>query len=473
MAGAGDMSTRTPDRSTENGHSTNRDHDTENGRSTETNHGTENGRGTENSRGEESELSGESEVAGKSPVIGESELAEELDPAPRPAPRMAARTLDHPPAARPRRRRRRVALGLTGAAVIAAAAAVVVTDPFAPDEPVAGPSPLAAGSTLATVRQGPLSAQVSQSGTLSFAGRTDGSPYAAVNQARGIFTWLPDAGSVIRCGRPLYRVDGDPVVLLCGSTPAFRDLVEGTEGRDAKALNRNLVKLGYAEKSEIDTDSNDVDDETVEAVEELQEDLNVDETGSLELGSVVFLPGPVRVAQVTAELGTGARPGQTVLTATSDDRQVTVDLNASQQADVKVGDAVQITLPNNRTTPGRVARIGTVASAAQEEQSGSGSGASSTTIPIYITLRKPEDAGRLDQAPVRVEITSARVERALIVPVTALVGGPGGGYGVERVDAAGRHQVVPVRLGLFDNAGGRVQVTGDLAAGDRVVVPTT
>jgi len=32
---------------------------------------------------------------------------------------------------------------------------------------------------------------------------------------------------------------------------------------------------------------------------------------------------------------------------------------------------------------------------------------------------------------------------------------------------------VPVKLGLFDDAAGMVQVTGDLRPGDRVVVPST
>ena len=40
------------------------------------------------------------------------------------------------------------------------------------------------------------------------------------------------------------------------------------------------------------------------------------------------------------------------------------------------------------------------------------------------------------------------------------------------VDAHGIHRLVPVTLGLFDDADGLVQVTGTgLAAGQRVVVP--
>jgi hypothetical protein len=43
---------------------------------------------------------------------------------------------------------------------------------------------------------------------------------------------------------------------------------------------------------------------------------------------------------------------------------------------------------------------------------------------------------------------------------------------VEEVTSGGRHRLVPVTLGLFDDAAGLVQVSGSgLAAGQRVVVP--
>ena len=70
------------------------------------------------------------------------------------------------------------------------------------------------------------------------------------------------------------------------------------------------------------------------------------------------------------------------------------------------------------------------------------------------------------------EITTEGVENALSVPVTALVGKSGGGFAVEVVRAGGRRELVAVKLGLFDTAGGRVQVEGELGEGDQVVVPS-
>ena len=70
------------------------------------------------------------------------------------------------------------------------------------------------------------------------------------------------------------------------------------------------------------------------------------------------------------------------------------------------------------------------------------------------------------------DITTEGVESALSVPVTALVGRSGGGFAVEVVRAGGRRELVAVKLGLFDTGGGRVQVEGDVRAGDRVRVPS-
>ena len=77
-------------------------------------------------------------------------------------------------------------------------------------------------------------------GTLTYRARSDGSPYSVINQARGTYTELPDAGDEVDCGDVLYRVDDDPVLLLCGAVPAYRDLHDGDEGNDVRQLNRNL-----------------------------------------------------------------------------------------------------------------------------------------------------------------------------------------------------------------------------------------
>jgi len=329
----------------------------------------------------------------------------------------------------------------------------------------------AAGAPAANtekVERGALAALVSGAGILTYRARSDGSPFAVVNQAGGVYTQLPEAGEKVGCGGVLYRVDNRPVLLLCGTVPAYRALHVGVRGPDVRQLNRNLHQLGYDADAHvrIDPGENAFTSTTEQALRMLQRKKGVGVTGGLATDDAVFLPEVVRIGKVTGQVGGSAQPGAPVLSATSDKLHVRVDLDASQQGEVKKGDRVQITLPGNKPVTGRVSGFGRVA------QAGQGSQAAAATIPTFINLHNPAKAAGLDQAPVDVDITTKGVDNALSVPVTALVGKSGGGFAVEVVRAGERRELVAVKLGLFDTGGGRVQVEGDLREGDSVVVPS-
>ena len=346
---------------------------------------------------------------------------------------------------------------LVGAAVLVVV--TVIAGVLSGAEDTAGDAQAPPAST-AKVEKGKLSAAVSQDGTLTYRARPDGSPFAAINHARGTYTDLPDVGDEVDCGGVLYRVDDKPVLLLCGTVPAYRALRVGDAGRDVRQLNRTLHVRGAGAAFTA---------KTRKALKALQRRRGVRVDGRLALGDAVFLPGPVRIAKVTGRLGVPARPGARVLNATSGTLHVQVNLDPSEQGQVERGDRAQITLPGNETVTGEVVRFGRTARA----PAGQGSSAADATVPTSISLDEPGRARGLDRAPVRVQIATDGVDDALSVPVTALVGRAGGGFAVEVARAGGRRELVAVDLGLFDTAGGRVQVEGDLRAGDRVVVPSS
>jgi len=360
------------------------------------------------------------------------------------------------------RPRRRVAMGVALVAIPGAAAiAIAVGQPFSSGGGSEGGTPgSAAPVALARVERRTLSSRTQLKGTLRFAGS-----YGVVAGASGSITALPAAGTVVRRGQVLYRLAGRPVVLLYGGTPAYRTLRGGLSGRDVRQLNANLVALGYAAAVVLDPTSGYFGGATKAAVKRMQAALGVKATGRLELGRAVFLPEPLRIAKAVAALATMAQPGAIVMQATSTRRHVAVALNATQQESVAVGDRVEITLPSGRVTRGVVKSKGRVATEAR--------GSGSSTVPMRIALRNPKGVGSLDRASVQVAITTARVKRALVAPVTALVALAGGGYAVETVDARGVRRLVRVKLGLFDDAEGVVQVKGALKPGQRIVVPTT
>jgi hypothetical protein len=359
-----------------------------------------------------------------------------------------------------RHRGRWAAAGLAVLAVLAAA--VWQTGAFSAAAS-SGNGQEAAPPATQAVKQQNLSSVTPVNATLGYAGS-----YPVRGQSGGTLTWLPSAGQVIRQGQVLYQTDnGNPVVLLYGSVPAWRTLDEGLTGADVRQLNHDLVSLGDASSSEISSLGWDYFSwETKAGVEELQSALGISPpSGSLSQGSVVFEPEALRVSQLTGSLG-GPASGP-VLTATSDRHVVTIALDASQQNEVKAGDKVSITLPDNTATSGTVSSVGTVATT-----SGSGQNAT-TTVPVTVNLTDPSAAGTLDQAPVTVYITTATADDALVIPVGALLAQSSGGYAAEVVGTGGTRRLVPVTPGIFDDADGMVQVTGALTPGEQVVVPAS
>jgi len=367
----------------------------------------------------------------------------------------------------------RVRLGwrsvLAGVVLVVVLAAIVlaVTVPFAGGGGRGSSLDNGSPTSIRRIERTTLTSQTPVSGTLGYEGSwTVSVPSTAAFGGTAVYTMLPAPGAVIRRGMRLYAIDGQPVLLLYGSTPAWRDLRLGVSpGRDVAELNANLRALGYgAPPGDSYTSA------TALAVSRLQRAHGLPQTGSVPLGSVAFEPGALRVTTVASTPGQAVVPGP-VLTASSTREDVAVQLDAGQQSDVKVGDRVTVTLPDNSTTPGVVRSVGKVATVAPADES---SGASGPTIAVEIRLLDEKAAGGLDQAPVDVSITTGRVANALVVPVESLVALAGGGYAVEEVEPDGTHRLVAVSVGLFDDASGLVQVSGSgLAPGQRIVVPAS
>ena len=343
----------------------------------------------------------------------------------------------------------------------------------------------------AQVERRTLSAMVSQAGTLTYRARSDGSPYSVINQARGTYTKLPAAGQVISQGHVLYRVNDRPVVLLHGSTPAYRTLSAGASGPDVAELNADLVALGYATRAQLSPRSASFGPATTTAVDEAPGRPGGDP--ERHAGS---WPGGVRTHRRAGDErvspARGQRParrdgdaghldhspgagGVERLATDHDGGRGQGEHHPAQQPDHP---GCRLLGGDGRHLPVelRVGRVGI-----ELRRAGNGHlllgrlGEQPRRPSPWASPRlDPAATGTWDQAPVQVGITTASVPNALVVPVTALLAQSGGGYAVEVVGAGARNHLVPVSLGLFDDAEGLVQVTGSgLAAGQEVVVPST
>ena len=323
-------------------------------------------------------------------------------------------------------------------------------------------------TATAAVSRGTVTERLQIAGTLGF----DGSYSVAHQGMPGIMTWTAEPGSTVDRGGSLYAVANQPVRLLLGTLPAYRDFAGAMpDGPDVKQLEENLAALGMRpgrvdEKFTADTTA---------AVKRWQAAWGLpaaQRTGVLPLGTVVFTPVPLRVGQPAATVGSPVGPGAPVFSATSTGKVVTAQLTTDRQRSVHVGDAVQVSLSSSAPVQGTVLRIGRVAVASNQNQNGpggqnQGGDLTSSTVTITVQATLPPAAADLDQAPVQVAITTRAKQNVLLVPVTALLAKPGGGYQV-RLESGGYTTVTP---GLFDSTNGTVEVTGQLTVGQKVQVP--
>jgi peptidoglycan hydrolase-like protein with peptidoglycan-binding domain len=276
----------------------------------------------------------------------------------------------------------------------------------------------------------------------------------------GVITALPAEGSVIDRGGTLWEVDGTPgPALLFGDKPMWRNLSSGVDkGEDVRQLEENLVALGFADANALTVDDK-YTSATATAVKKWQKASGVEPTGRVATTDVVFSAGPVRVSALKVAVGDRGAAAA-VLDVTGSEQIVTVKLDTSKATVAKQDDAVTIKLTDGRTINGTVRSVGTVV---HSDTSGN---QTSNYLDVVVALADGRSAG-LDDAPVTVNFTRSSATGVLAVPVRALLALAEGGYAVERVTGA-TTELVPVTLGAF--ADGYVQITGDVADGDTVVV---
>ncbi len=279
--------------------------------------------------------------------------------------------------------------------------------------------------------------------------------------AQGTITALAPEGSVVDRGGVLAEVDGREVRLLFGTRPPWRALGPSvSDGPDVRQVEENLVALGHATSADLTVDD-DWTSATTAAVKRWQEANGEERSGTIEPGDVVVLPGAVRIAEHTLSPGSPATSGP-ALAVTGTEKVVTVDLEAARRELLTVGSVVDVELPDGTTLAGTVWSVSSVVSPPADESEGG-----DPTVAVVVALAGGTET-TFDSSPVEVVVTSEEAAGVLTVPVDALLAVAEGGYAVERVRDGGT-QLVGVETGAF--ADGHVQVTGDLADGDEVVVP--
>lgn len=390
---------------------------------------------------------------------------------------------------------------LAAVGVLGAAAAGVVVSRSGDGRVATG----SGGATVHTVevQRADLSDTVSEPGTLGFGTAQQ------IRGGDGKVTWLPAAGATVARGRPLFRVDDQPVVLFYGGTPLFRQLdAPGLVGRDVKTVADNLKALGYSIGSQpsagavirqpadsgggeavlpdavptpqasdsagtaappttpvprttsvtVRTGDGVLTQSLMNAVKRWQGQVGMPQTGVLGADDVVVLPYEVRVGSVSAQLGTDAASPLMSVTATR--KVVTVTVDALDAGSIRAAQSATVSLPNGTTTQGTVAAVGTTAA----DPSGAGDSGDPPQVTVTVVLDHPDAVSRLDASPVQVGFVGQVKKGVLAVPVGTLLALSGGGYGVQTPDG----RLIAVTTGLF--AKGLVEISGSgIAQGLKLV----
>jgi peptidoglycan hydrolase-like protein with peptidoglycan-binding domain len=350
----------------------------------------------------------------------------------------------------PRRRRRGLVwLALGGAVLAAAGAGAWLWVSNASTEP----TPATTGpATTATVERGTISATESFDGTLD-----RGGPFTVTGSGEGIITRLTEQGETLERGDELYRLNEQPVTLLRGVVPMYRDLAPGDSGIDVKQLEKNLAKLGY--------DGFPVDDEytfsTAEAVRAWQGDIGAEPTGVVSRADVVFLPEGGRVDTLHVTVGDTLSPGSPILDITGAEQVISLEVDVDDRDRFEVDTEVTVVLPGGDEVSGTVSSTAVVEVVSEEEGTDT---ESIVQIEVALNAKAPDE---FVGAPV--DVIAAVDERTdvLFVPVNALLALAEGGYGLEVVADDGTTSIVAVETGLFGE--GKVEINSPEVAEGTVV----
>lgn len=337
---------------------------------------------------------------------------------------------------------RRVLVATVTAALLAAGALAVLLGGAGGGSSVGSSS---AGGT-GKVERRTLAERLTADGTIGYAGEV-----TVLARLAGTVTELPGVGERIERGEQLYALDGEPVLLMYGEVPAYRELAEGVDdGADVEQLEGNLAALGY----EPGTVDGEFTSTTASAVGAWQEDVGLEATGELELGRVAFLPGPRRVIAVEATLGEAIGSGGVpVLKTSSTRRVVSVELDPDRQSVARRGQRVEVLLPGGEEARGEVRRIA-VTEASGPEAPGE---EPEPTLEITVSLIGGTKMPALEGAAVSVLFTQNVREGVLSVPLTALLAIGGERFAVVAIEGTAQRRIV-VTPGLA--ADGYVEVEG-------------
>ncbi len=349
----------------------------------------------------------------------------------------------------------------TGVALVALLAAVAggvyAYDRWLSDDDSAEARPL----VTAPVERRTLRQTVVTRGTVGYA------PAATLLAAKpGRVTGLHVAtGTVLEPGMPVISVNGRPAIAMAGAFPFWRDLRNGDEGTDVAQLETALAAEGF-NPGAINQDFTFA---TQSALEDWQAAHGFPVDGVFQANDAFVGAWPARVGAVRVGVGDFVSLGMALLSTTTLELEVTVDLAPTQRLRVKEGQEVIIELTATRTSARGILGAPTEAPAAAGGGPPGLQGQGQDQGPSYVAkVTLQGELAAVDGAQVSATILLQEVPDALVVPIGAIVQDGQGNAAVQVQEAGGSVRLVPITTGLSEGA--FVEVKTGLQGGETVLL---
>ena len=285
-----------------------------------------------------------------------------------------------------------------------------------------------------------------------------------VQPGEGEVTAMVPVGTPVEHGDAIWQLDGVEVTAVVGPGVVAEAVLDAMAENDVERLEEALVFFGFDPDGEIVIDGSG-DLATIAAFARFQEAIGVEQTGTIGAQYYVVVPADTTVSETFVAEGTAVDGSTLFMTVGSPTLTASADIAADEIAGFAVGDDVEIEMPDGTTADAVLVDIAEVADAATTEDG---------SPTIEITIEMTGEVGRGDAivtGPVTVLVEASRIEDAIVVPTRALVSLSEGGFAVEVRDTSGVTRLVAVELGTFDDGVVEI-VSGDVAPGDEVVVPS-
>ncbi len=274
-------------------------------------------------------------------------------------------------------------------------------------------------------------------------------------QGQGVVTARHDKGTIVGHGEPLIWRDTLPTYLVKGDVPMYRTLeLTGTtvkkhqQGEDVRQLQEYLIEVGFDDAGRLEADGI-FGAGTKRAVKAWQKANGFEQTGAIDRTQIIFSPAAVRIDS-TPRVGSDFIE----LTVTAAAQEIRADFETKSAPFLNVGDEVALDYGSGEPATGTITEV---------TPSVGDDGTRTLTAVI-------EPSQLVPTGTERVTVTASRTTAsdALVVPVRAVLALAGGGYGIE-VDTGSGTELRRIEVGAVVDA--RAEITGDIEAGDEVIVP--